>query len=143
MPPRLLASHLRPLGPFPIKARAQGGDSTDDGVFTSAQTTRGQQEFEKNCASCHGTDLAGRGHAPALAGDFFAQQWQSHSVGELFERISQTMPQLTPHSLSDHAYIEIVSFILQANGFPYGTSELKPDLGALNKIAIAQRSGGD
>jgi hypothetical protein len=53
------------------------------------------------------------------------------------------MPQLTPHSLSDHAYTDIVAFILQANGFPYATSELEQDLGALNKIAIAQMPGGD
>jgi quinohemoprotein ethanol dehydrogenase len=124
-------------------AKAQGGGSTDDGVFTSAQAIHGQQEFEKNCTSCHGADLAGREHAPALAGDTFLQQWQSHSIGELFERISLTMPQLTPHSLSNHAYIDIVAFILQANGCPYATSELEPDLGTLNKIAIAQRPGGD
>jgi PQQ-dependent dehydrogenase (methanol/ethanol family) len=124
-------------------AKAQGGDTTNDGVFMSAQATHGQQEFETYCASCHGADLAGREHAPALAGDSFLQQWQAHSVGELFERISLTMPQRTPHSLSDHAYVDIVSFILQANGFPYGRSELKPDLGALSKVTIAQRPGGD
>jgi quinohemoprotein ethanol dehydrogenase len=124
-------------------AKGQAGGSTNDGVFTSAQATRGQQEFEKNCTTCHGADLAGREHAPALAGDSFLQQWQAHSVGELFERISLTMPQLTPHSLSDHAYIDTVSFILQANGFPYGPSELKPDRGELNTITIAQRPGGD
>jgi cytochrome c553 len=124
-------------------AKGQGGGSTNDGVFSPAQATHGQQEFEKNCTTCHGADLAGREHAPALAGDSFLQQWQAHRVGELFERISLTMPQLTPHSLSDHAYIDIVSFILQANGFPYGTSELKPDRGELNTITIAQRPGGD
>jgi quinohemoprotein ethanol dehydrogenase len=124
-------------------AKAQGGGSVDDGVFTSAQATQGQQEFEKNCASCHGADLAGREHAPALAGDTFLQQWRSHSVGDLYERISLTMPQLAPHSLSDHTYIDIVAFILKANGFPYATSELEPDLGTLRKIEIVQRQGED
>jgi quinohemoprotein ethanol dehydrogenase len=123
-------------------AKAQSSDSTNEGVFLSAQAAQGQQEFETNCASCHGADLGGREHAPALAGDSFLQQWHGHSVGDLFERISLTMPQQTPHSLSDHTYVDIVSFILQANGFPYGSVELKSDPGALSKVTI-QKPGGE
>ena len=121
----------------------EGSGSANDGIFTSAQATRGQQEFAEHCARCHGTDLAGRGHAPALAGDSFLQQWRARSVGELFQSTSLTMPQQRPHSLTDQAYIELVSFILQANGFPYGSAELAPDLGLLNKITIAPISGAD
>jgi len=67
--------------------KCKGSDSTNDGVFMSAQATHGQQEFETYCASCPWRRSGWpRAPHPALAGDSFLQQWQAHSVGELFER---------------------------------------------------------
>jgi mono/diheme cytochrome c family protein len=109
---------------------------TNAGIFTSAQATRGEQGFVANCISCHGSDLAGGERAPALAGDLFLRRWQGRSVGDLFRRIRATMPQQSPRSLTDSAYINIISFIIQANGFPSGGTALSADLVELDKILL-------
>jgi mono/diheme cytochrome c family protein len=109
--------------------------SIHDGIFTPTQATLGDRAFGVNCASCHGTDLAGGQHAPSLAGDAFLLRWQGRSVGDLFQRISTSMPQQSPGTLTAKTVLDIVAFILQANGYPTGNSELT-DPNQLNKIKI-------
>jgi hypothetical protein len=55
-------------------------------------------------------------------------------LGDLFQRIQQTMPQTAPHSLSDQTYIDIIAYILSANGLPAGGPDLKPDVDSLKTI---------
>jgi mono/diheme cytochrome c family protein len=117
---------------------SDGKVSTSDGIFTFEQARHGEKYFAASCAICHGTDLAGATNAPSLAGDSFLQRWQGHSVGELFTRISLTMPKEHPHSLTDGSYADIVAFILDANGFPPSKTELKPDASTLNQVAVSQ-----
>ena len=108
------------------KAGEPGGEGT--GAFTLAQATRGRQSFQTNCtAGCHRPDLSAGDRAPALAGDSFMQQWRGDTVEELFQRIRNTMPQQRPHSLDDQVYIDIVAFLLQANGNPAGNADLSTD----------------
>jgi hypothetical protein len=45
-------------------------------------------------------------------------------VGELLDYISTYMPNGNPRSLSDDTYRDIAAAMLNANGFPSGTSEL-------------------
>jgi len=112
--------------------------NTSDGIFTVEQARRGEKYFAASCAMCHGSDLAGATNAPSLAGDSFLQRWQGHSVGELFSRISLTMPKEHPHSLTDGSYADIVAFILDANGFPPSKTELKPDASTLDQVVVSQ-----
>jgi hypothetical protein len=81
-------------------------------------------------------DLTAGERAPALSGRTFQQHWVGLSADELFQRIRNTMPQQNPHSLSDQAYIDIVAFLLQANGQPVGTTELTADSEALGKVVV-------
>ena len=74
---------------------------------------------------------------PELAGDTFLSHWTNHSVGDLFTRMSTTMPQGRPGSLSKDQYTDVIAFLLDSNGFPSGTAELAPDPEALKKIQIA------
>jgi quinoprotein glucose dehydrogenase len=113
------------------------GATTNDGIFTAAQAALGERSFTASCASCHGADMAGREGAPSLAGDAFLRRWQNRSVGELFDRISTSMPQQQPHSLGDTVYIAIVAYIIQANGFPDGSNILTPNPTALGALKIA------
>jgi hypothetical protein len=92
------------------------------------------------CVSCHGDDLTGA-QAPALSGATFFQRWDFRSVGQLFGEMKERMPRNDPSSLSDATYADIVSYILQVNGFPAGSDELQPQPQQLSTIRIERKKG--
>ena len=73
---------------------------------------------------------------PALVGDTFVTNWQGKSIGDLFERISLTMPALDPGSLMPQQVADLVAHALSASKYPAGTAELAPDVEALKEITI-------
>ncbi|HVG86016.1 MAG TPA: c-type cytochrome, partial [Vicinamibacterales bacterium] len=75
------------------------GKTVWDGVYSEEQATRGQAAYEAECASCHQPDFAGDGFAPGLAGPEFASAWNDLSVGDLFDRVRQSMPPSNPGSV--------------------------------------------
>jgi len=100
------------------------------GVYTTAQADRGKNVFETACIRCHGGDLGGT-TAPALKGDRFQTTWGGEMIESLFGKIRDTMPPNFGTILDDQAKLDIVTYILQTNGFPAGTAELmvrSPDL---------------
>ena len=110
------------------------GRSTRDGVYTAAEAEGGKALYAKSCANgCHGLNLAGAGPTPSLAGRDFLARWSGLSVGELYKQVRTRMPKTAPGSLGDEAYVEVVAYLLSANGFPAG----KDGLGDMDKIAIA------
>jgi quinoprotein glucose dehydrogenase len=109
-----------------------------DKVYTEEQAKRGKAAYVDNCSECHGDDLTGGGNAPSLAGDDFMFQWGDQSVGDLFDRIRKLMPSDRPNSLSPDVYRDIVTFILQANKFPSGDTDLASDLASLQRIKITK-----
>jgi hypothetical protein len=114
----------------------------DGGTFTMEQANRGKQSFQLNCTNgCHMPDLTAGERAPALAGEAFLGHWASATAQDLFGRIRSTMPEQKPHSLSDQVYIDIVAFLLQANGLPSGDAELNSDAGILSTIPIKTPNG--
>lgn len=114
--------------------------TTNDGVYTADQAKRGQGVYSQNCSNCHMDDLSGSGQAPPLAGDVFMANWEGRSVGDLFDTTRNTMPMNQPDSLSAQEYVDMVTFMLQANGFPAGKDELKSDPDTLKNIIIAKKS---
>ena len=115
---------------------AQTPASVLDGVYTDAQATRGQEQFAQNCAACHGSGLTGNGEAPALVGAEFISDWAGLTVGELFDRIKNTMPQDNPGKLTRDQYADILSFVLKENGYPAGQKELDRRSEFLKAIAF-------
>jgi mono/diheme cytochrome c family protein len=113
------------------------GKAAGDGIFTTDQSKRGEAIYNANCAMCHQPDLGGKEPVPELAGDKFLSHWLNHNVGELFTRVSTTMPQGKPGSLTHDQYIDVISFIIDANGFKSGTTELKADDPSLATITIS------
>ncbi|HEX4508025.1 MAG TPA: cytochrome c [Alphaproteobacteria bacterium] len=113
------------------------GKTAGDGIFTTDQSKRGEAVYNANCAMCHQPDLGGKEPVPELAGDKWLSHWLNHSVGELFTRVSTTMPQGKPGSLTHDQYIDVIAFIIDANGFKSGTTELKADSDALKTIMIS------
>ena len=107
-----------------------------DGVYTDEQAKRGQERYQNLCASCHGDSLEGGESAPPLAGGSFLANWNTLSVGELFDRTRNTMPQSKPGSLGREANAEIMAYLLSANQFPAGKEALPQQSEVLKEIRI-------
>lgn len=105
-------------------------------MFTADQAKRGQTRYAEFCASCHGDTLAGGESAPPLAGGEFLSNWNTLTVGDLFDRTRSTMPQNKPGSLSREANAEILAFVLSANQFPAGKTALPQQSEVLKEIRI-------
>jgi mono/diheme cytochrome c family protein len=120
-------------------ASKAGGRTVWDGVYTAEQVDRGKTLYIQFCAGCHSADLRGNGTAPSLVEGDFAFQWAETSVGELYEQIRKLMPSTRPNSLPPQSYGDIVAFILQANQFPAGQTELTPELATLEQIRITAK----
>lgn len=120
-------------------APATGAKSVLEGVFTADQAKRGEATFMKECASCHGNDLAGDGFAPALAGSDFLSNWNELSVGDLYDRIRISMPPTGPSSVTPAAKADIVAHILDANKYPAGKAELEAKTEVLKQIKIEMK----
>jgi mono/diheme cytochrome c family protein len=111
-----------------------------DGVFTAAQADRGKTVAQQGrCTGCHGPELAGSDKAPALKGDAFLSNWEDGSVNRLFVKIRDTMPPSNTEQLAAAVKLDVLSYVLQVNGFPAGSSELKLDADALETIQIARK----
>ena len=110
--------------------------AASDGVFTVEQANRGQTTFGANCAVCHGEALDGSESAPSLSGSDFTLAWKGHNVGELVDRIHNTMPPDQPGKMSPEAATDIAAYILSFNKFPAGTTEMPSSAELLKQIRI-------
>jgi S-disulfanyl-L-cysteine oxidoreductase SoxD len=122
-----------------IPAARLGAQNIWDGVYSTAQAERGKTAFETSCINCHNRDLAGSVRGPALRGDKFMLNWQDGSINNLFSKIRFSMPATYPDSVSDEVKLDIVAYLLQANGFPAGSEELKIDADRLEAIQIVKK----
>ncbi len=121
------------------QAAAQDPDSIAriwDGVFTTGQAARGQSEFDRVCARCHNLELTGSERGPAIAGDAFRANWENGTLGGLFARIRDTMPQGNPGTLDEAVKADVLAYILDRNGYPAGDEELRPDPASLDAVWI-------
>jgi mono/diheme cytochrome c family protein len=123
-------------------AQSSGSRTVWDGVYTQAQAERGRTEYDVWCASCHQSDLTGG----VLVGDDEAPSLKSmekllerRDLDNVFTFIKNGMPKEEPGSLKDESYVDILTYLLQENGFPAGTTELKADAAVLKAIAITRK----
>ena len=124
-------------------AQAQAAKTQWDGIYTEEQAKRGDPLYAQYCAACHGPDLAGGEMAPGLAGSEFTSNWNDLSVGDLFDRMRQSMPQNAPGTLSRTQNADILAFMLQKAGAPAGSAELPGDSQVLAGIKIASQKPAD
>ncbi len=115
---------------------SQSQRSVWDGVFTADQARRGQARYKELCASCHGESLEGGESSPPLAGGEFLSNWNTLTVGDLFDRTRSTMPQNKPGSLTREAGAEILAYVLSANQFPAGKEAMPQASEVLKEIRI-------
>lgn len=107
------------------------------GVYTVAQAERGKSNFEKSCSSCHNEDLNGSTRGPALIGAPFLKKWDNASARDLFAKLRDSMPAGDPEGVSPEEKIDILAYLLQANGFPGGSTDLNQK--ELDDIRIVQK----
>jgi mono/diheme cytochrome c family protein len=100
------------------------------GVYTVDQATRGQQEFQESCASCHAIN--------EFSGPIFQRIWAGRPVGEMYEFISTMMPESDPGGLTAHEYADVIAYFLRQNQYPEGGAELPADAAALRVILFPQ-----
>lgn len=110
------------------------GKTVWDGVYTEEQAKRGQAAYEAECASCHQADFGGDGFAPSLAGPEFASAWNDLSIGDLYERIRQSMPPSNPGGMAPAMKVDVISYLLKGNKFPAGSTELPKEVDGLKQI---------
>jgi mono/diheme cytochrome c family protein len=124
----------------PSGAKAQATPKASDAThryYSAEQAKRGKEQYAQYCAQCHAANLSGIGTAPALLGEAFLQDY--FSVNDLFIKASVTMPGDNVHGLPTETYLNIIAYLLQANGLPAGTENLKSDVTAMKRMALIEK----
>jgi len=107
-------------------------------LFTQAQASSGNMEYDTYCPSCHGANLEGIHLAPSLTGNRFDRTWRGKAL-DIFSFHLRRMPPESvakPGILSEETHTNILAYILQSNGFASGHIELPSELDALADITL-------
>jgi quinoprotein glucose dehydrogenase len=121
-----------------VAAVAQDAQRTVwDGVYTEAQAERGKALYMEKCVQCHGPELNGGGAgAGPLQGPVFGGNWNGVPLGDMLERLRQSMPLDKPATLSRQQCADVLAFIFSVNKFPAGKAELSRQAEILNTITF-------
>ena len=98
------------------------------GVYTAAQADRGQALFRSQCASCHAPNR--------FTDDLFYTSFAGKPMWEMYDVISDTMPEDKPASLKPEEYVDVMAYLLKLNNFPTGNTELPVGKDALSAILM-------
>lgn len=122
-------------GPAPAPAAAPAAaapapeSAAPAGLFSAAQANRGRDQFRSMCTECH------------TAGEFsdqsFKVKWSRRSVGDLYEFIHTAMPDDAPGILTEAQAVDLVSYILDMNGFESGSRQMQADQAELDQISLS------
>jgi len=108
-----------------------------DGVYTEEQAQRGKALYMEKCVQCHGPELMGGGAgAGPLQGATFGGNWNGVPLGDMLERLRQSMPLDKPATLSRQQCADVLAFIFSVNKFPAGKTELSRQAEILNTITF-------
>jgi mono/diheme cytochrome c family protein len=107
--------------------QAQDMQSVKAGVYTAEQADRGVALYKGKCASCH---------APNRFTDdqLFLTPYAGKPMWEMFEVISDSMPEDDPGGMKPEEYADVIAYLLRLNGFPAGPTELPTSKDALSLI---------
>jgi mono/diheme cytochrome c family protein len=114
-------------------AAAQEKTSVKSGVYTAAQADRGVSIFKSKCASCHAPNR--------FTDDLFYTSFAGKPLWEMFDVISDSMPEDDPGSLKKEEYADVIAYLLKLNNFPAGQTELPTDREALSAIMMERPTG--
>jgi mono/diheme cytochrome c family protein len=130
-----MTAHLRAIGAtvgcaalLAISVAAAAQKSVKAGVYTAAQADRGQALFRSKCASCHAPNR--------FTDDLFYTSFAGKPLWEMFDVISDSMPEDNPGSLKKEEYADVIAYLLKLNNFPTGETDLPIDKDALSAILM-------
>jgi mono/diheme cytochrome c family protein len=106
------------------------------GVYTEAQSKRGEGIYLEMCGNCHGAELEGLDMSPPLAGATFGSNWNELTLGDLADRIRISMPADRPGTMTRAQVADVMAFMLKANSFPSGPTDLPQEVLRLKQIRI-------
>jgi S-disulfanyl-L-cysteine oxidoreductase SoxD len=112
--------------------------SIRNGVYTAEQAQQGKAIYQNQCGMCHGDALEGTGQNSPLAGTAFLNNWTGQTVADLFMKTIVMMPDMDPGTMSPKDTAEVIAYILSANKFPAGKTELPSDPQSLETIHIVK-----
>lgn len=104
------------------------------GLYSAPQAERGRATFRGVCAECH--------YSSEFRDSKFQYKWGRRTVKDLYHEIVRNMPEDDPGSLSDQEYVDIVSYILELNGFQSGDVELVADEDVLSGYSMTPPPAG-
>lgn len=104
-------------------------------VFTQAQAEQGEKDYGGQCAMCHGAELLGP-NAPALVGLEVMHNFST--AAGLYDYIAVAMPPQAPGLLDEEVYVNILAYILAANGAQPGDTPLTADMVQLAAINLGE-----
>lgn len=119
-----------------VALTAQDDRTVWSGVYTEGQSKRGEAIYFEMCANCHGAELEGLDMSPPLSGATFSSNWNELTVGDLADRIRISMPADRPGTMTRAQVADVTAFMLKANGFPTGSTELQQAVPLLKQIRI-------
>jgi len=102
--------------------------SVKAGVYSEAQAERGQALYRPKCASCHAPNR--------FTDDLFYTSFAGKPLWEMFDVISDTMPEDDPGGMKPEEYADVIAYLLKLNGFPAGPDELPTSKDALSAILM-------
>ena len=117
--------------PVPIPRRARRGAPTrfaTDGVYTAAQAAQGEELFNRECSSCHQTNV--------YTGSNFGSRWSGQTLADVYQQYSLTMPPANPGGLTPASYASILAFFLSRSAHPEGAQPLPADPAVLRTIGV-------
>jgi mono/diheme cytochrome c family protein len=117
---------------------AQAASTTRDGVYTVEQAQQGKALYQKQCASCHGNALEGKGKNVPLTGNVFLDKWTDQTLADLFMKTNTTMPASSPGTMTPDETSRVLAYILSMNQFQSGKNPLPTDPEGLGAIHITK-----
>jgi alcohol dehydrogenase (cytochrome c) len=108
--------------------------------FTDAQADAGRSAYDATCSGCHLRDLKGSFEAPQLAGGNFLNEWGDKTVADLHTYLMASMPPTDPGAPGSQAMINIVAYLLRANGARAGSQTLTPQNTTTIRSAVGSAS---
>jgi mono/diheme cytochrome c family protein len=117
---------------------AAGAAWGEGGLYTDAQARHGRVVYLADCESCHGASLQGIS-GPKLVGRDFAAAADGFTVGLVFTNLWEGTPAGEPDSLSRTDYVDVMAYLMEANGYPAGKRALTFDEAGASKEAFVSR----
>jgi S-disulfanyl-L-cysteine oxidoreductase SoxD len=111
-----------------VALAAQEKRSVKDGVYSAPQADRGQVLYRSKCASCHAPNR--------FTDDLFYTSFAGKPLWEMFDVISDTMPEDNPGGMKKEEYADVIAYLLKLNNFPAGAGDLPIDKDALSAIMM-------